>query len=131
MKEPKHTPPPWAYHPQSGYVFSEDMTVAEVRGWGDLTGHNGRALHDDEAREIQDSNGTLIATAPEMYGLLEEIARGPYDDSDCRSLCEAYVARARALLAKARGGDVDAAYEPHGRTALQPGRFPTQPHAWP
>lgn len=45
---------------------------------------------------------------PEMRELLEEIARGPYEDSDCRSLCEAYAARARALLDKADGVDGEA-----------------------
>src|SRR5690625_3210759 len=107
MKEPKHTRGPWRtrrltvldddYGYMPGCVIDgiDWARLADVHCSGD------DAVLGDTTR--CEANAHLIATAPEMRELLEEIARGPYEDSDCRSLCEAYAARARALLDKARG----------------------------
>jgi len=117
MKEPKHTRGPWMIYtagldwgmPRSHSIvpvsedqpYLEENVVAEVYSVTPYVAGASRA--EKELARRAWANANLIAAAPEMYDLLEEIARGPYEDSDCRSLCEAYAARARALLDKARG----------------------------
>lgn len=56
-------PLPWRY--EHGYIWSADgSVVAEMRGWGHLTGTGGgRALPEAEAAEIQDRIGAELAAA--------------------------------------------------------------------
>lgn len=48
------------------------MFVAEVRGWGHLTGKGGGCAFDDKkAMGIQDANARLIAAAPELLDFVK------------------------------------------------------------
>jgi hypothetical protein len=48
------------------------MHVADVRGWGHLTGRGGGcAFPEDKAIAIQEANARLIATAPELLAALK------------------------------------------------------------
>lgn len=106
----KHTPGPWRYDKQSGYIWGKSVggcgltesehLVAEVRGWGHLQYLPNGAV-------VQDANGLLIAAAPDllealqgMLSLEESDLRG-YDDTDvCKELEDA-----RAAIAKATGNE--------------------------
>lgn len=68
---PKFTQGKWHADDMCQYIFSKDeqMIIAQIRGWGRLTGKGagGMGLSDEEAYEIQKANARLIASAPEMY----------------------------------------------------------------
>ena len=75
----KFTKGPWAADDFANYIYifeanEPNMMIAQIRGWGYLTGKGGLGLSDGEAYEIQKANARLIATAPEMYELLDYIA---------------------------------------------------------
>lgn len=57
------------------YIFTkgENIPIAEIRGWGYLTGSLG--LSDDEAYKIQKANARLIAASPEMYDWIKRFLR--------------------------------------------------------
>lgn len=69
------TPGPWTYDDKSGWVVSDNccqrgpMHVADIRGWGHLTGqgHGAHAMKWDEAVVIQKANAAVIASAPDFY----------------------------------------------------------------
>lgn len=69
MKAGKHTPGPWMVS-LANSIFAQDnqMRVADVRGWGYLTGagHGALGLDHHTAASIQDANAALIARAPEL-----------------------------------------------------------------
>lgn len=78
----KHTPGKWEYNCHGAHVVSDNpygkgyMIVADVRGWGHLTGTGCGAckMHPEDAEDIQNANGRLIAAAPKMLELLQDIA---------------------------------------------------------
>jgi hypothetical protein len=55
------------------------MHVADVRGWGYLTGRGACAMPDGDAAAIQDANGAFIAAArtdvPELCARVEELEK--------------------------------------------------------
>jgi hypothetical protein len=115
-EQAKHTPGPWSVDPRSLHVSAEDekgyMRIADVRGWGHLTGKGigGWAYSDDMAIGIQEANARLIAAAPEMYEALKAIgARSVvdvYDDeAELRRQLFHINSIANAALAKAEGRD--------------------------
>lgn len=65
----KHTP--WKYVTEGVHVVDtkEGHPIADIRGWGWLTGRGGGAcaLSEGEAREIQNGWGQLIAAASNSY----------------------------------------------------------------
>ncbi len=81
------------------------MHVADVRGWGHLTGSGSLALAEHQAVAIQNANARLIAAAPELLASLREFV-ALYDgvrdvlSSPVREKLE----RAEAAIAKAEGG---------------------------
>jgi hypothetical protein len=72
------------------------MHVAEVRGWGHLTGRGGGcAFPEDKAIAIQAANARLIAAAPDLLRELKSMHGGPgFSEPGC-SAC--------AAIAKAEG----------------------------
>jgi hypothetical protein len=80
--EGKATPGPWTYDPRSGWIISEDCChrgifhVADIRGWGHLTGHGhgAHAMSFADAKAIQDANARLICAAHHMAEALRWIA---------------------------------------------------------
>lgn len=68
------TPGPWTYHAPSGWINADQcctrgpMHVADIRGWGHLTGQ-GRGAHAmkwDDAKVIQDANAQAICAVPDF-----------------------------------------------------------------
>lgn len=88
------------------------MRIADVRGWGHLTGKGigGWAYSDDMAIGIQEANARLIAAAPEMLAVLKNIwlrceVRGDDDEREIRRQMHHINTMARAAIAKAEGRD--------------------------
>ena len=100
----KFTQGKWKADDFAIYIFSEDekMTIAQIRGWGYLTGKGsgGMGLSDEEAYSIQEANARLIAAAPEMYELLKEIKEqsGIQCDMDCDKTGKAISRKCRIYL---------------------------------
>lgn len=99
----KHTPGPWKYNPKSGWITSDyccergPMHIADIRGWGHLTGHGhgAHAMPWLDATIIQEANANIIISAPEMLALLIESQTGI--GGDWRERRDAIVAKARGL----------------------------------
>lgn len=69
------TPGPWVADTIGQFVWqAENMSrgaiIAQMRGWGYLTGSGGLSLSDDEATAIQTANTEFIAHAPEDMAYL-------------------------------------------------------------
>lgn len=109
MGDTVHTPGPWSYDPKSGWISTNAccarglMHVADVRGWGHLTGggHGAHGMAHEAAREIQDANARLIAAAPDLLVALQDAyeAEGLLS-SDSRA---PWFSNAAAIIAKATG----------------------------
>lgn len=105
-----HTPGPWVVADDVVFqvrAHNQQMLVAEVRGWGWLTGGGGLALSDEEAEKIQKANARLIAAAPELLDALKNLeaacaAVASWSD-DCLDFSDATRVAARAAIAKAEG----------------------------
>lgn len=124
MNENKPTPGPWKYKPTKydATIWAENgnMMVAQLRGWGYLTGkgHLALGLSSEEAARIQDANGFLIAAAQELLAACKAQERVDNHIAECEDcsdgafpeLCpegfpladEARLLR-RAAIAKAEG----------------------------
>lgn len=109
-----HTPGPWRAD-DYGNVFADDdqMHVAEVRGWGRLTGTGGGlGLSYEYAEAIQNANALLIAAAPDLLTALAHIcemqARNYGDGVSTHMELIGLAERARAAIAKATGSEVPA-----------------------
>jgi hypothetical protein len=54
----------------------DDMHIADVRGWGHLTGKGGGcSFSEKKAVEIVDANARLISAAPELLNACENVIR--------------------------------------------------------
>jgi len=104
-----HTPGPWkVMDALRTHIFTEGdaygrgpMFVAEVRGWGHLTGTGGGCAMDyEKAAEIQDANATLIAAAPDLLAVLlrvrDELPRAELDYSTLADAIDAAIAKAHS-----------------------------------
>lgn len=76
--KPRHTPGPWRVQGPVGHIVTVgdpyghgSMFIAQVRGWGHLTGGGACRFDADKAVAIQDANAQLIAAAPEMKDAIE------------------------------------------------------------
>lgn len=103
-----HTPGPWKVDQFGDPVVWTDgdayghgqMRIADLRGWGHLTGGGACALPHPEAAAIQDANARLIAAAPE---LLEWLKREHAINNMPGGCGNGPACRTCALLAKAEG----------------------------
>lgn len=75
--ETKWTPGPWSVGYNAYQVIADNgnMNVCDIRGWGYLTGKGSLGLSDDKAKEIQEANAHLIASAPLLYEVCAAIER--------------------------------------------------------
>lgn len=84
------------------------MHVADVRGWGRLTGTGGGlALSEGQAMAIQAANANLIAAAPDLLDACVAMVErfGECGTELGRSVDDAKaIEAARAAIAKAKGG---------------------------
>jgi hypothetical protein len=77
MSDTKHTPGPYRVDGKGWIVTEGDpyghgrMHVADVRGWGHLTGGGACNFPPEKAAEIQDANARLIAAPPELLEALQ------------------------------------------------------------
>lgn len=122
---PAHTPGPWrATSPMGTWIETVGdpyghgvMHIADVRGWGHLTGAGACSYGEPKAIAIQEANARLIAAAPELlaalkgledaaltYGVLHS-AETPDDDAILTALAKQLEAMrvALAVIAKAEG----------------------------
>lgn len=77
----EHFPTPWRMDPINFTIYAQDVPkgparVADMRGWGYLTGkgHGALALSDNEAIAIQQANAAFIVKAVNEYaGLVQRL----------------------------------------------------------
>ena len=97
MTENKHTPGPWSWYTD----YNEDNVFAVWVEAPDVTRKTANICVADcswaELLEEAEANAALIAAAPDMYEVLEDLLKykGVMSDES--------VARARSAIAKARG----------------------------
>lgn len=90
--EVKSTPLPWYVieYPGDTKIFAGDCRVADIRGWGYLTGVGGLHLTDEEAEKVQHANAQLIVRAVNSHEeLLSELRKAR---ETLRDLAESVVA---------------------------------------
>lgn len=117
MERVKHTPGPWnVLEPVGTWISTTGdpyghgrMHVADVRGWGHLTGSGSCALAEDAAIAIQAANANLIAAAPDLLkmvhllgGNLLCVKRTGNTEDFMQHIAE-IVAEANVVLMKAEG----------------------------
>jgi hypothetical protein len=107
----KHTAGPWTLdaNPYQATIWGKtakgDMKIADLRGWGHLVGVGGLNLPAEQAAEIQDANGRLIAAAPELLEACHAICNvivnaGP---ASLEAAINAAYNQCRSAIAKAEG----------------------------
>lgn len=76
-------PAPWSRDERTSWIWSRSLKgghahMADVRGWGYLTGsgHGALGLSESEAVEIQNALGRLIAAIPDLVAALSQGGRG-------------------------------------------------------
>ena len=74
----EHTPTPWRANTASYDIYADNvpkgpMKVADIRGWGYLTGkgHGALGLSYEEASQIQQANALLIVEAVNSHAALK------------------------------------------------------------
>jgi hypothetical protein len=110
----KHTPGPWEQIIDGDMVGAMNpyghgmMNIADIRGWGHLTGTGACRLSEKDAIAIQEANARLIASAPELLDVLKDLLYD-LDTVDSHALNETVlpiwedIDRAKAIIAKAEG----------------------------
>lgn len=108
MNAPLPIPGPYGYLPDLQLVHAgpanDIVQVADVRGWGYLTGGGGRALglSNEEASARQDATGRLLAASWDLLAACEEALKHLEDPwSNCVSRA-ARIATLKAAIAKTR-----------------------------
>lgn len=79
---------PWSHDGRGTFIFGSDegQMIAEVRGWGYLTGTGGLGLDEDEAVDRQKAIGEFIAQAKQdVPYLLSLVARQAQEIQDLRT----------------------------------------------
>lgn len=68
-----HTPGPWRRNANTGWISTAGdpyghgpMHIADMRGWGHLTGGGACNFHPEKAALIQDANAALLVAAPDL-----------------------------------------------------------------
>lgn len=87
-----HTPGPWKYIAYDDDIVTDDGNFS-------IIGYHASVLEDD---------AHLIAAAPEMLEALEDaeaLITGDLVGSEWKRACRSFVIKARAAIAKAKGGD--------------------------
>lgn len=109
----KHTPGPWVFDWELSRhevrACDGQMKIADVRGWGYLTGTGALNLPVDEATAIHEANGRLIATSPDLLDAAQDAASElleafPYLNP---KECKAVIDKLFAAINKATGGNFD------------------------
>lgn len=85
-----HTPGPWTIQKEDNSIVADNpygkdqMKIADVRGWGHLTGKGGGcAFSDTKAAYIQDANARLLAAAPELLEVVKKILEPQKGEGCC------------------------------------------------
>lgn len=112
--EPHFTPSPWKADTELACMVTacdDQMQIADIRGWGHLTGVGGLGLPDEEADKIMCANTLLIASAPDMYqelckakNLLKRLVGGNTAEADDLDIVEE-INSINKILRKATTGD--------------------------
>lgn len=106
-----HTPGPWQVSGHLGtwiqtagdpYGYG-GMHIADVRGWGHLTGGGACNLEEDSAIAIQTANAQLIAAAPELLAMLVRVQKYFFEFPRQVEHADAVLRDVTAAIAKAEG----------------------------
>ena len=111
------TPGPWESETEyecAVYAHNHQMKIADIRGWGYLTGkgQGGLGLSSAEASKIQNANARLIAAAPEMLEVIHDLLEPAYEryqyvlETDTPDEAEVYketIDQTEALLRRIEG----------------------------
>jgi hypothetical protein len=82
MKLPAHTPVPWEHDEMGCQIVAPNpygygqMLIADIRGYGHLTGRSVCALSDEAASTIMDANASMIVRAVNHHDKLVEALEG-------------------------------------------------------
>lgn len=96
-----HLIPPFRYDPGSQMIFDADNhLVADIRGWGYLTGFGGLGMSDEEACKVQDCFGEWIAQAMTDCAIAER--DGDNMQNGSHQLAEPEVDRLKAEIKRLR-----------------------------
>ena len=94
-----HTPGPWkAEKCDIDEVEDERWSVMKPTDQGDFfiaTIENGAP---GDCLRTEACNARLMAKSPEMFEFLQEVAAGPYSDSDLASLLQTFKVRAQTII---------------------------------
>jgi hypothetical protein len=95
----QHTPGPWEVsndHKPSPYIIRQD---GRFTGFASVKFHD--FLKNEGARQEQEANARLIASAPELLAALEKIADYVFGLESELNICSSIWMEARAAIAKA------------------------------
>jgi aryl-alcohol dehydrogenase-like predicted oxidoreductase len=98
----KHTPGPWLIHDAST-LHMQDVTIARL-------GEDGRARscrvvsHAPDTIADAHADAHLIAAAPDLLALLEELNRADVEIEGLLEVGDDFMRKVRAAITKARGG---------------------------
>ncbi len=93
----KFTKGKWKADDAGEYIFAGDMMVAQMRGWGYMTGT--LQLAPEEAIEIQKANAKLVEAAPELLSLSRRLLFYAY--KQCKAVEEPYKYEIKAVIDEA------------------------------
>ncbi len=108
-----HTPGPWMVDGflttiiwTEGHPYKNGpMRIADVRGWGHLTGAGACRFPEEKAVAIQEANARLIAAAPELLTALQAVIASGCPNAKEHPIMKAAWERGEAAIAKAVGSE--------------------------
>lgn len=83
----------WRYVPEGQHIQSNGLVadnILRLRGWGNLTGSGALNLSREEAEQLQDALGTLIAKLPQLVAAYQAAQPVQVSEEDIDKMLAAY-----------------------------------------